>query len=111
MWEFACYVVREEVCSRRLWRLFLIIAVIGTQASALSDQREASLKRPMAVRLFCAANIKEAERLLTEALQSGALLPDADLLGIGGHRVLWRWSDLHAAIDDFNALLRLSKRP
>ena len=52
---------------------------------------------------------QEAERLLTEALQSDALPVPTQAAALGNRGIArWRLSDPHAAIDDFNAALRLS---
>ena len=96
--------------ARRLGILFLIIAsFIGTEASALSDQREASLKATHGREALLRGQYQEAERLLTEALQSEALAVSTQISALGNRGIArWRLSDLHAAVDDFNAALRLS---
>jgi tetratricopeptide (TPR) repeat protein len=90
--------------------LFLILAsFIGTEASALGEQREASLKATHGRAALLRGQYQEAERLLTEALESGALLVPTQISALGNRGIArWRLSDLHEAIDDFNAALRLS---
>ena len=69
--------LRATSCARKLAQparllgiLFLITAsLIGTEASALSDQREASLKATHGREALLRGQYQEAERLLTEALQ------------------------------------------
>jgi tetratricopeptide (TPR) repeat protein len=109
--------LRATSCARKLAQparllgiLFLITAsFIGTEASALSDQREASLKATHGREALLRGQYQEAERLLTEALQSGALAVSTQISALGNRGIArWRLSDLHAAVDDFNAALRLS---
>jgi tetratricopeptide (TPR) repeat protein len=109
--------LRATSCARKLAQparllglLFLIIgSFISTEASALSDQREASLKATHGREALLRGQYQEAERLLTEALQSGALAISTQISALGNRGIArWRLSDLHAAIDDFNAALRLS---
>ena len=109
--------LRATSCARKLAQparllgiLFLIIAsLIGTEALALSDQREASLKATQGREALLRGQYREAERLLTEALQSGALAVSTQISALGNRGIArWRLSDLHAAVDDFNAALRLS---
>jgi tetratricopeptide (TPR) repeat protein len=109
--------LRATSCARKLAQparllgiLFLIIAsLISTEASALSDQREASLKATHGRAALLRGQYQEAERLLTEALQSGALAVPTQISALGNRGIArWRLSDLHAAVDDFNAALRLS---
>lgn len=109
--------VRATSCARKLAQsprllvvLLLIIAcVIGTGASALGDQREASLKATRGRAALLRGQYQEAERLLSEALATGALPVLTQIAALGNRGIAhWRQSDLHAAIDDFNAALRLS---
>ena len=109
--------LRATSCARKLAQparllgiLFLITAsLIGTEASALSDQREASLKATHGREALLRGQYQEAERLLTEALQSGALPVPTQISALGNRGIArWRLSDLPAAVDDFNAALRLS---
>jgi tetratricopeptide (TPR) repeat protein len=109
--------LRATSCARKLAQparllgiLFLITtSLIGTEASALSDQREASLKATHGREALLRGQYQEAERLLTEALQSGALAVPTQISALGNRGIArWRLSDLHAAVDDFNAALRLS---
>jgi len=87
----------------------LFASLIGTEASALSDQREASLKATHGREALLRGQYQEAERLLTEALQSGALAVPTQISALGNRGIArWRLSDLPAAVDDFNAALRLS---
>jgi tetratricopeptide (TPR) repeat protein len=109
--------LRATSCARKLAQparllgiLFLITtSLIGTEASALSDQREASLKATHGREALLRGQYQEAERLLTEALQSAALAVPTQISALGNRGIArWRLSDLHAAVDDFNAALRLS---
>ena len=109
--------LRATSCARKLAQparllgiLFLITAsLISTEASALSDQREASLKATHGREALLRGQYQEAERLLTEALQSGALAVSTQISALGNRGIArWRLSALPAAIDDFNAALRLS---
>jgi tetratricopeptide (TPR) repeat protein len=84
-------------------------SVIGTEASALGEHREASLKATHGRAALLRGQYQEAERLLTEALASGALPIPTQISALGNRGIArWRLSDLHEAIDDFNAALRLS---
>ncbi|MGH6824531.1 tetratricopeptide repeat protein [Methyloceanibacter sp.] len=96
--------------ARLLGILFLIIAgLINTEASALSDQREASLKATHGRAAILRGQYQEAERLLTEALSSGALAVPTEISALGNRGIArWRLNDPQAAVDDFNAALRLS---
>ena len=95
---------------RLLGILFLILAsFIGTEASALGEQREATLKATHGRAALLRGQYQEAERLLTEAVESGTLPVPAQVSALGNRGVArWRLSDPHAAIEDFNAALRLS---
>lgn len=109
--------VRATSCVRKLTRsprllgiLFLIIAsLVGTDASALGEQREAALKATHGRAALLRSQYQEAERLLTEALASSTL-PISTQIAVLGNRGIarWRLSNPHEAIDDFNAALRLS---
>ena len=109
--------LRATSCARKLAQparllgvLCLIIAsLISTEASALSDQREASLKATHGRAALLRGQYQDAETLLTEALESGALAVPTQISALGNRGIArWRLSNLHAAIDDFNAALRLS---
>jgi tetratricopeptide (TPR) repeat protein len=109
--------LRATSCARKLAQparllgiLFLIIAgLISTEASALSDQREASLKATHGRAALLRGQYQEAEKLLTEALESGALAVPTQISALGNRGIArWRLSELHAAVDDFNAALALS---
>jgi tetratricopeptide (TPR) repeat protein len=109
--------LRATSCARKLAQparllgilLLIISSLIGSEASALSDQREASLKATHGREALLRGQYQEAERLLTEALQSGALAVPTQISALGNRGIArWRLSDLHAAVDDFNAALRLS---
>jgi tetratricopeptide (TPR) repeat protein len=109
--------LRATSCARKLARsprllgiLFLIVAsLIGTEASALSDQREASLKATHGRAALLRGQYRDAETLLTEALESGALAVPTQISAFGNRGIArWRLNNPQAAIDDFNAALRLS---
>src|SRR5262245_3801739 len=91
--------------ARLLGVLFLVVAsLISTEASALSDQREASLKATHGRAALLRGQYREADRLLTEALSSGALAVPTRISALGNRGIArWRLNDLRAAIDDFNA--------
>ena len=112
MWSLrATSCVRKLTQSPRLLGiLFLIIAsFIGTEASALGEQREASLKATHGRAALLRGQYQEAERLLTEALASGDLPLPTQISALGNRGIArWRLSNPHEAIDDFNAALRLS---
>ena len=112
MWSLrATSCVRKLTQSPRLLGiLFLIIAsFIGTEASALGEQREASLKATHGRAALLRGQYQEAERLLTEALASGDLPLPTQISALGNRGIArWRLSNPHAAIDDFNAALKLS---
>jgi tetratricopeptide (TPR) repeat protein len=112
MWSLrASSCVRKLAQSPRLLGvLFLIIAgIIGTEASALGEQREASLKATHGRAALLRGQYQEAERLLTEAIESGVLPVPTQVAALGNRGVAyWRLLRPHAAIDDFNAALRLS---
>ena len=109
--------LRATSCVRKLTRsprllgvLFLIIAsLIGTEASALGEEREASLKATHGRAALLRGQYQEAERLLTEALASATLPVSTQISALGNRGIArWRLSNPHEAIDDFNAALRLS---
>jgi tetratricopeptide (TPR) repeat protein len=109
--------LRATSCVRKLTRsprllgiLFLVIAsLIGTEASALGEQREASLKATHGRAALLRGQYQEAERLLTEALASATLPVSTQIAALGNRGIArWRLSNPHEAIDDFNAALRLS---
>jgi tetratricopeptide (TPR) repeat protein len=82
---------------------------VSGQAFALSEQREASLKATHGRAALLRGQYQEAERLLTEALASGALAVPTQIAVLGNRGIArWRLSNSHEAIDDFNAALRLS---
>jgi tetratricopeptide (TPR) repeat protein len=87
----------------------LIASLIASDASALSDQRQASLKATHGRAALLRNQYQDAETLLTEALESGVLLVPTQISALGNRGIArWRQGNLHAAIDDFNAALRLS---
>jgi tetratricopeptide (TPR) repeat protein len=89
--------------------LLIIISIIGTEASALGEEREASLKATHGRAALLRGQYQEAERLLTEALASATLPVSTQISALGNRGIArWRLSNPHAAIDDFNAALRLS---
>jgi tetratricopeptide (TPR) repeat protein len=89
--------------------LLIIASLIGTDATALGEQREASLKATHGRAALLRGQYQEAERLLTEALESDALPVPTQVAALGNRGVArWRLDNPHAAIDDFNAALRLS---
>jgi tetratricopeptide (TPR) repeat protein len=96
--------------ARLLGVLCLIIAsLVSTEVSALSDQREASLKATHGRAALLRSQYQDAEALLTEALESGVLPVPTQISALGNRGIArWRQGNLHAAIDDFNAALRLS---
>ena len=109
--------LRATSCARKLAQparllgvlLLVIASLISTQASALSDQREASLKATHGRAALLRGQYQDAENLLTEALESGALAVPTQISALDNRGIArWRLSNLHAAIDDFNAALRLS---
>ena len=112
MWSLrATSCVRKLAQSPRLLGVLLLIiaSLIGTEASALGEQREASLKATHGRAALLRGQYQEAERLLTEALASGALPVPTQISALGNRGIArWRLSNPHAAIDDFNAALRLS---
>jgi tetratricopeptide (TPR) repeat protein len=112
MWSLrATSCVRKLTQSPRLLGvLFLIIlSFIGTEASALGEQRDASLKATHGRAALLRGQYQEAERLLTEALASGALPVPTQIAALGNRGIArWRLSNPHEAIDDFNAALKLS---
>ena len=112
MWSLrATSCVRKLTPSPRLLGvLFLIIAcIIGTGAFAFGEQQEASLKATHGRAALLRGQYQEAERLLTEALASGALPVPTQIAALGNRGIArWRLSNPHAAIDDFNAALKLS---
>ena len=95
---------------RLLGVLSLIIAcIIGTGAFAFGEQQEASLKATHGRAALLRGQYQEAERLLTEALASGALPVPTQIAALGNRGIArWRLSNPHEAIDDFNAALKLS---
>jgi tetratricopeptide (TPR) repeat protein len=95
---------------RLLAILFLIAAsLVSSKASALSDQREASLKATHGRAALLRGQYRDAETLLTESLQSGALLLPTRISALGNRGIArWRLGQSQAAIEDFNAALRLS---
>ena len=112
MWSLrATSCVRKLTPSPRLLGvLSLIIAcIIGTGAFAFGEQQEASLKATHGRAALLRGQYQEAERLLTEALASGALPVPTQIAALGNRGIArWRLSNPHAAIDDFNAALKLS---
>ena len=112
MWSLrATSCVRKLTPSPRLLGvLFLIIAcIIGTGAFAFGEQQEASLKATHGRAALLRGQYQEAERLLTEALASGALPVPTQIAALGNRGIArWRLSNPHEAIDDFNAALKLS---
>jgi tetratricopeptide (TPR) repeat protein len=109
--------LRATSCVRKLARsprllgiLFLILSgVVCTEASALGEQREASLKATHGRAALLRSQYQEAERLLTEALESGALPVPTKIAALGNRGIArWRSSNPSGAIEDFNAALRLS---
>lgn len=95
------------------WLLGLLLVIlpniVSGQAFALSEQREASLKATHGRAALLRGQYQEAERLLTEALASGALAVPTQIAVLGNRGIArWRLSNSHEAIDDFNAALRLS---
>ena len=102
---------RRLAQSPRLFGVLLLIlgSLICTEASALGEQREASLKATHGRAALLRGQYQEAERLLTEALTSGALPVPTQISALGNRGIArWRLSNPHEAIDDFNAALRLS---
>ena len=112
MWSLrATSCVRKLTPSPRLLGvLSLIIAcIIGTGAFAFGEQQEASLKATHGRAALLRGQYQEAERLLTEALASGALPVPTQIAALGNRGIArWRLSNPHEAIDDFNAALKLS---
>ena len=112
MWSLrATSCVRKLAQSPRLLGvlLLIIISIIGTEASALGEEREASLKATHGRAALLRGQYQEAERLLTEALASATLPVSTQISALGNRGIArWRLSNPHAAIDDFNAALRLS---
>ena len=103
--------VRKLTQSPRLLGVLLLIiaSFVCTDASALGEQREASLKATHGRAALLRGQYQEAERLLTEALASGALPVPTQIAALGNRGIArWRLSNPHEAIDDFNAALRLS---
>ena len=112
MWSLrATSCVRKLTQSPRLLGVLLLIiaSFVCTDASALGEQREASLKATHGRAALLRGQYQEAERLLTEALASGALPVPTQIAALGNRGIArWRLSNPHEAIDDFNAALRLS---
>ena len=112
MWSLrATSCVRKLAQSPRLLGvlLLIIISIIGTEAFALGEEREASLKATHGRAALLRGQYQEAERLLTEALASATLPVSTQISALGNRGIArWRLSNPHAAIDDFNAALRLS---
>ena len=112
MWSLrATSCVRKLTQSPRLLGVLLLIiaSIIGTEASALGEQREASLKATHGRAALLRGQYQEAERLLTEALASATLPVSTQISALGNRGIArWRLSNPHEAIDDFNAALRLS---
>ena len=112
MWSLrATSCVRKLAQSPRLLGvlLLIIISIIGTEASALGEEREASLKATHGRAALLRGQYQEAERLLTEALASATLPVSTQISALGNRGIArWRLSNPHEAIDDFNAALRLS---
>jgi tetratricopeptide (TPR) repeat protein len=103
--------VRKLTRSPRLLGLLLLIVacIVGTEASAIGEQREASLKATHGRAALLRGQYQEAERLLTEALASVTLPVSTQIAALGNRGIArWRLSHPHEAIDDFNAALRLS---
>jgi tetratricopeptide (TPR) repeat protein len=103
--------VRKLTQSPRLLGVLLLIitCIIGTEASALGEQREASLKATHGRAALLRGQHQEAERLLTEALASATLPVSTQISALGNRGIArWRLSNPSEAIDDFNAALRLS---
>ena len=105
--------MREETCAiaaaPRNTVPHHLASFIGTEASALGEQREASLKATHGRAALLRGQYQEAERLLTEALASGTLPVPTQISALGNRGIArWRLSNPHEAIDDFNAALRLS---
>lgn len=112
MWSLrATSCVRKLAQSPRLLgALLLIIAcIISTEASALGEEREASLKATHGRAALLRGQYIEAERLLTEALASATLPVSTQISALGNRGIArWRLSNPYEAIEDFNAALRLS---
>ena len=95
----------------RFLRLLLIIFVsaLWTESPALADEREASLKATHGRAALLRGEYQEAERLLTEALDTAALSPEIQVAALDYRGVArWRLRKLPEAIDDFNAALKLA---
>src|SRR5262245_66583615 len=102
---------RNLARSRRLLGALLLIFAghVCTEASALGAQREASLKATHGRAALLRGQYQEAERLLTEALDAGVLPVPTQAAALGNRGIArWRLSNPNAAIEDFNAALRLS---
>ena len=110
--ESACYVVREEAratgaaprsaapCHRKPHQHSSLSPKRPARSLVEGNPRPSSLLR---------GQYQDAENLLTEALESGALAVPTQISALGNRGIArWRLSNLHAAIDDFNAALRLS---
>ena len=110
--ESACYVVREEthaIAAAPRSTAPHSSSIVGTEASALGEQREASSKATHGRAALLRGRYQEAERLLTEALASGAFPVPTQIAALGNRGIArWRLSNPHEAIDDFNAALKLS---
>ena len=109
--------VRKLTQSPRLLGILLLIVacIVGTEASAIGEQREASLKATHGRAALLRGQYQEANDLLTEALESDALPVPTRIAALGNRGIArWRLSDPHAAIDDhadsLDGLLELSAR-
>ncbi len=90
--------------------MLIILASVATgHAFALGEQQDASLKATHGRSALIRGQYQDAERLLTEALGSGALPLATQISALGNRGVArWRQGNLIAAIGDFNTALKLS---
>ncbi len=110
--------LRVASCARRLaqpsWHiagLLLIIATISAcgPARASLDKRDASLQASQGRAALIRTQYLDAERLLTAALESAALPAMTRVFALSDRGVArWRLHNLRAAVDDFNAAVKLA---
>ena len=110
--------VRAASCARKLaqpWWLtaFLVLVLIAisawTPARAYLDEQAASLQANQGRAALARGQYLDADRLLTDALQSTSLPSPIRVFALSDRGIArWRLSRPYAAIDDFNAALRLA---
>ena len=89
--------------------LFLLATSDRCPARAYSDGQEAALKASQGRAALLRGQYQDADRLLTGSLHSPSLPFATRIFALGNRGIArWRLHDLRAALDDFNAALKLA---